>query len=459
MPFPFLELPAEIREQIYREVLSAQNSKRFPAAGSDEPAHYEFDLSILRTNQLIHKEAKKIFQDNIFIRITTPWEQSVSHINNEGKVPIVAKGERASNFSTSHLHIYVDTPEALYPVNHGTVSMITCLEDLPTFASMWRYSDLNHQQGLNPHLRLRLTIQDPHVPSRKIPKDLQRKLLLPFGQVKGLAGFTISYEKLLPSVQTELDNLRAKLEPSPGDCLIRGFALKESGNTALAQGRHEEALDFYTQAFAAIHITVEGRKRTVYADGYFCQDLTTGPHKGMRADYVRMILRVRLVANIVETYLRLQQYAEAHFWGKRTIVIFRQSMMGFDTDDEDFIGHRQQPQAPQDEDSSNVDILTGDLASNVPQGGRRHETSRLEQRFLDELRTTRFPAQMDMGKIFYRTALAARKLGKMADVRTLIRAASVYLPADEIVLKEKKKIDAEEEDKEQEWPDSDLLFH
>lgn len=49
-----------------------------------------------------------------------------------------------------------------------------------------------------------------------------------------------------------------------------------------------------------------------------------------------------------------------------------------------------------------------------------------------------------MGKIFYRTALASRALGKVADVKTLMRAAGVCLPHDEIVQKETKALDEEE---------------
>ena len=53
----------------------------------------------------------------------------------------------------------------------------------------------------------------------------------------------------------------------------------------------------------------------------------------------------------------------------------------------------------------------------------------------------RFPGHDAMGRIFYRTALASRALGKTADVKTLMKAAAVYLPRDEIVQKEVKALD------------------
>ena len=403
MPLLFLDLPAEIREQIYRERLCSANSKRYPPAGSDLPPHYEYDLSLLYVNKLVHTEAKKIFQDNVFIKITTPWPQSIEHINHEGKVPIVAEGRKASAFNQYHLHIYVDTPDPAARHHGDTVSMLTCLEDLPGFTQMWRYSNLNYRRDLNLNLTLKLTIQDPHVPTRKLPKRVQEQLLLPFSEVKGLAKFSLHGTYLLPSVEKKLADLRAQEEPSVESCLVSAETLKNEGNTKLAAGKYKEAIEFYIKSFAAIHIEVNGRIRNFHCDGYFQAEVTSGPDKGKRADYMRMIIRVRLVANVVFAYLKLKEYSEAHFWGKRSIVLFRQSMTGNNEDDIDY----------------SVD-------------------------WIEQLKLLRWPAQTEMGKIFYRTALAAREMGKEADVRTLIRAASVYLPHDETVQREKAKLEEQE---------------
>lgn len=66
------------------------------------------------------------------------------------------------------------------------------------------------------------------------------------------------------------------------------------------------------EAFAAIHMTVSGRVRTIYVDGYYICELMSGARRGMRGDFVRMILRVQLLATIVLAYLKLENYAEAH---------------------------------------------------------------------------------------------------------------------------------------------------
>lgn len=113
---------------------------------------------------------------------------------------------------------------------------------------------------------------------------------------------------------------------------------------------------------------------------------------------------VQLVANAVLAYLKLEEWAEARFWGKRSIVLFRQS-------------------------------VTGDESEDI--------ISQSSQDWLDQTWAIRFPAHDAMGKIFYRTALASRKLGKTADVTTLMRAAAKFLPNDESVQQDLRNVEEE----------------
>ena len=447
MTFALLNLPAEIREQIYRELLSSANAKVYPPSHVDEPAYYRFHLGILRTSRLVYQEAIKVFQDNIFILIATPWLASIEHVNSEGKVPIITKGEKAATFDAYHLRISIDAAETLETDGDPVVSMITCLEDLPSFTQMWRYSDLHYRQNLNPYLRLQLTIQNPRLLTQKLPKALQEQLLLPFADVKNLGALKIDGANLLPSVRSHLSELQKLQEPSPVECIERGYELKDQGNTALSAGEPAKALRLYLSAFAAILITVQGRKRTVHADGYFCQDIQSGPFIGHRADFFRMVLRVKLVANIVQAYLNLHQYTEAHFWGKRTVVLFRQSMTGQGLEEMAGEPNVFNSTINLNVDNSDIDILTGipHPTPATPNTTTSNSNPSMERMFLQYLAATQFPARVEMGKIFYRTALAARAIGKVADVRTLIRAAAVYLPNDETVQLEKQKIDSIED--------------
>ncbi len=373
MALRFLDFPAEIREQIYKELLSTTNARCEPD-DPGEPGSYKYHLNILQVNQQVYREAHKIFQDNVFVKITTPWPEAIDHIRGEGKVPSVTTGIKALLFGGCHLWVFIDTPGTPNPHQHqGSFSMLICLQDLEAFTRMWHLSNLNHF-GLNSHLRLKLTIQDPHVPDRKIPKALQSQLLLPFGIIKDLHTFSVHGCKLLDSVQDAMNKERNTPDPSPEDCLERGFALKDLGNQLLTTGSYREALQNYIDAFEAIHITVSGRIRIVHAEGYYMRQLTSGPHYGMRGDYIRMILRVQLVANAVQAYLKLELWAEAHFWGKRSIILFRRSVTGDESDD---------------------------IATDDP------------QTWLNQTWAARFPAHEAMGKIFYRVSSDLQHCGAM----------------------------------------------
>ncbi|KAL8930073.1 MAG: hypothetical protein Q9172_000158 [Xanthocarpia lactea] len=393
MAFRFLHLPPEIRDHVYHDVLSCDNARR-PPADDDKPASYHFDLAILRTNKQIYHESKKAFQDNVFIKITTPWIESIEHITSEGRVPIVNSGPTAEAFRLFHLWIWIDAPGV--PSRGANYSIIICLDDLLAFTRMWRFSNLNHQ-GLNSHLRLKLILQDPHDPHRKIPKALQVRLLQPFGLIKDLHSFSVHGAKVLPSVEESLKKEQATPEPSPEECLETATALKDAGNKSLQAQDYAAAIQLYTEAFAAMHITVSGHKRYIHAEGYYnLRELTTGSYKGQNGHFARIILRVKLVANLIQTYLKMEEWEEAHFWGKRSIVLFRASC-----------------------DPHQGNDLEGDFEK--------------DWAWVQLSAAMGFPARNAMGKIFYRTALASRALGYKKEERSLIRAAQVYSPYDEII--------------------------
>ena len=401
MALSILHFPPEIREQIYRECL------RIPKIVDAEGLpHYVPDLSILRVNRLIHKEAIKIFQDdNILLKITTPWPEASRCIINEGKVPRLMTGKRAAAFDKVHLHIRMEGPGNTPTWEDH--SLIILAEDLPAFIQIWVYSDLNYR-GLNGHLGVCLYLQDPHVPDRKVPKTLQQRLLLPFGKIKDLREFDMK-GMILPSVKEALESESRIPNPSPEECLDKASDLKDTGNDLIRSKKYTEALQAYFDAFAAMHIAVNGRERTVYADGYFAHECSTGRFANQRADYVRMLLRVKLVANIVLTYLKLDEYDEAYFWGKRTIILFQKSISS-----EEYAGY------PSESDWIGTPVLLN------------------------------FGAASEMGKIYFRTAQAAREVGKQEEVIRLLRAAAAYLPRDEAVHKELRELEAQEKTRKEE---------
>ncbi|KAL9130891.1 MAG: hypothetical protein Q9217_001041 [Psora testacea] len=406
----FFNLPPEIREQIYRNLLRSANH-RYESTKEGEGPYFQFDLSILRVSRSIHREAAKVFQDNIFVKITTPWPQAISHVNSEGKVAVVAMDQQANDFQSYYLLVHIDTPD-LAPWSeqpHKTYSMITCVQELEAFTRIWYFSNLNNMRQLNPHLTLRLDLKNPHLPHERIPKALQRRLIMPFGEVKdlhsmgfGFHGKNFSGQPVDEEVKEAVMKAQQVPAPTPEECIESALAHKKAGNARMEAKAYGAALHEYFEAFAAIHIYIRGRERDIHCDAYYGQELQTGVYQLQYGHYVRMMLRVQLVANTVLAYLKMENWEEAYFWGRRSIVLFRSSMTG-------------------------VEEI----------GGEGWEE------WVCESQLMAFDSKNEMGKLFYRTAVAARNLGqngcegrKEEEIDSLIMAAGIYLPKDPIVRTE-----------------------
>jgi hypothetical protein len=196
---------------------------------------------------------------------------------------------------------------------------------------MWYYSALNYE-SLNQHLRTTLVLADPYNEKKEIPLSMQKKLLLPFGNIKDLDSvLVLGYD---PGLDQELRRLMDIPYDSPQKCCEDATALLEAGDRAIVESRPSEALQLYTKSFHAIHILIDGRERRVLADHFFHHHIHDGRYKGQSGTTVRIILRIMLVSRFVNAYLKLHQYSEAAFWGMRSICIMRDTI---GRDFEDFL--------------------------------------------------------------------------------------------------------------------------
>lgn len=228
-----------------------------------------------------------------------------------------------------------------------------------------------------------LKLQDPYQLSfeeRPIPKSLQRKLIEPFGCVKGLDETQIQGEHY-DSIEKTLREEMAVPYPTVEKCLSEATVLKDAGNKALKVKQYQEALRLYRESFLQLMIVCDGRRRSIWGDSYFQTRCRGGEFDGQSAQMVRMVLRIRLVSNTVMAYLKLEDYEEARFWGLRTINLMRSSMEG-------------------------------------------------DEVILD------FPAAPQMGKIYYRTGMACKAIGDNFEALDLLKVAVKYLPEDPIVQKD-----------------------
>ncbi|KAJ4314108.1 NADH dehydrogenase [ubiquinone] 1 alpha subcomplex assembly factor 3 [Neodidymelliopsis sp. IMI 364377] len=191
---------------------------------------------------------------------------------------------------------------------------------------------------LNDRLSTAFILRDPDMDdvesdvSKEIPLALQRRLLLPFSQVKGL--YSLSVSGFHKSIERELRTAMAIPAPTLSQSCESATKLLQEGDLALARADATEALRAYHAAFHAIHILIKGRTRRVLADTFFHANITTGIYAGQTGMTVRVILRLRLVARIISTYLAQRNWAEAAYWGMRSVRIMSEAM---DTEFEDFL--------------------------------------------------------------------------------------------------------------------------
>jgi len=384
-----LSIPPEIRESIYHLILNPDANRLLQP---DEYTDYDYTaaLVLFRINRQIYTEARKVFRDqNIFVRIETPWADAQKHVWELGHTPILMNGRRAARFTGHSLQVVVDAPQNVMPDAEKELFVIH-LEDLDKFTKTWYYAHLSYPD-LNSHLRLILELRDPYTPDweeKRVPKALQRRLLLPFGDVKSLGQVVLAGNpKPYSSIITELKAAQAAPIPSAEHCLRETTRLEAEGTAALKKGELRTALKLYNKAWEAMHIVVKGSKRWIHADAFFGRELREEPFRGENGQYVRLRLRVTLVANTTLVYLKMQDWVQAEYWGYRSIKMVRDAM-GLDEDAQI---------EPRDE------VFLG------------------------------FPAAVQMGTVYCRTALANEGLGNLPQARRLLRVAELYLPDDEEV--------------------------
>ena len=207
-------------------------------------------------------------------------------------------------------------------------------------------------------------------------------------------------------------------EVTPEDCIERAIDSVSNAETAMDDQAWDKARLAYMAAFDSIHVFHHGRRREIKCEHFYNVELRTGRFTGQYAHYVRIMLRIQLVASVMECYLKLKDYEEALFWGRRSILTFKRSTT-----------------YPRSE------LLENDP---VPQ----ERTQRMADRhwlidkdwdaFMKAACEVSFAGKPDMGLIFYRTAVAGRAVRKRDDeeVQALIKAAMAFRPEDELVRTE-----------------------
>jgi hypothetical protein len=376
-----LDLPREIRDQIYTYLLSPSANLH---TTTDETHTYTYTHSplLLSCRQLHHEASRILHEQNTFVKISTPFPESKYQVAEDG-VAIIASEDIAERFRQHTLHVSI----AFAGVEREEDVFVIHVDDLDNFCESWFYSAADYPE-LNKHLSLGLELQDPLSNTvlggggavEKMRKSLQEKLLFPFGRIKNLMKVEVSGTPFPDdAVVAEMKRLMAIPLGTPTERLIAATTHKDAGNAALMANQPLEALEHYRKAWEAMFIIVKGKHRKLHGEGYFDTTLTEPPFEGQYGGMVRTVLRVRLVANSLLAHLKLQDWDTVVHIGMRTINIMRGGQEGLEPEQE---------------------------ASNG------------------------WIAGSEMGKIYYRTALAFKEMDDKYEARRLLKVAVLYLPND-----------------------------
>ena len=261
-----LKLPAEIRNQIYAELLHTRKTKVF----YDKPlspghAGYFFGVGILRTNRLIYHESVKILEENRFIKIKASWSTFQDELITATKFPLIAR--RREGDSMPKCYMAVD----LLFTEHQRRSKrvyISCAEDLPEFCRNLFYHGMA-TEGFNQLLHITLDVQDPFAQGKGPAKCVQESLLLPFGILKNLKKLETGKNGIKPinAVEKHLRRELKRPNPSAKQYLEKATKLKDEGNEAYKAGEYARSIRLYFDAYAAMHIHVLGRRFQIVLDG------------------------------------------------------------------------------------------------------------------------------------------------------------------------------------------------
>ena len=372
----FTSLPGELRAHIMKYLLAARHVRY---EKTPDLHGYRFCTNLFRINRQLREEAREVFKiQNAFILITTPWAEALDYVSGIG-IPIIAKHKQTEVFSED-LSAQMVFPDLVIP-GVSDSPFIICVEDLAAFSLASFYQDISNP-GLNANMELTLRMGTQGSNAKgPISRSMQYRLLDPFISMKGLRALRIT-GSVDPDVESHFREKNSEPHDSAEKCLEASEKLKGEGNIMINKKQFDRAKSLYEESFRAMHIVIKGRQRQIWGDPYFNRMLAGGQFDGHHGNLVRMELRIKLVANMIEAFLGLELPEEAVFWGMRSINLVRGNI-GEDAD--------------------------------RPQLG--------------------FPAASAWGKVYYRTGRAQQMLGNDDEARQLFRIAADWLPHDRAVQK------------------------
>lgn len=326
---PLLNLPPELRLRIYHYLFDPEANA---CTINTIEKTYDFSAAsaLLRTNKQIYDEAHNEFrQRNKFIRVKTPFPQTLENIIQRQQVPIAMKNGPARRFSGCHLLVIVMAPGIATDYDDDSCQFIIHLRDLDAFCEQWQWAQLSY--SINEHLVLELELRAPFTPdydTPQLPKALQKALIMPFGVVKDLQRTDIRGQvRLFSTIETDMRTMQAQPYKSVETSLKECVSLQEQGMQEVRNRQYETALQTFFKAMRAIHIlVVHDDDRQLLADAYYQHvTLREEPYADKDGQEERMKLRVKLVACVCEALGGMEDWTRCSFWATRSIKLLRSS--------------------------------------------------------------------------------------------------------------------------------------
>ena len=254
---PLLSVPGEIRNKIWRMLLTTAYAFKEPTSEGDREAHYELQPAILRVNRQIYHETRDILREEnmwVFFSIGLP-RKLVYLVDQTARLPVVSRGSPIDcdnikdcylGMDSHALNIFVDPEFNGHHSNNHT--MIMGPESLPyllqlLFPMLYTHRSLPTQ----PRKMIQLYVGNPVCFTRS---RLQKEVLEPFLAARGFWWLSANGnvdETFLSSLRFQMKRpfqLDTEVLDFSDDYLEKGDAAAYAGLAKAASFYYEQGSDF-----------------------------------------------------------------------------------------------------------------------------------------------------------------------------------------------------------------------
>lgn len=191
----FLDLPPEIRNKIYRFLVSPDlpeasklGTSRSCPLGS-VAASTKYDISIIHTNRQIYNEASDIFyRDHLFVCFRFSFSGVAHGIHNLGLHETIRKNTASCPLMV--MVVNVDLADDAAKAEDAPVDIVLACHDLPLLADLllYVYQRNSHKKGKKNEMNLRLQIHNKINASAAV---INQRLLVPMRDMVGIESAVI----------------------------------------------------------------------------------------------------------------------------------------------------------------------------------------------------------------------------------------------------------------------------